>query len=181
MKSRLANLLTTFGLICLVLAAFLCWRRTTPRRLSFNLKTSPPTEKNISPLEPKTLIIKDLGIKLPISPSQVKKGKWEASTKGVSYLSTSPIPGEVGNSILYGHDWPNLLGNLVKIKPGQEVEILFNDGSTEKFTVKITQTVTPEQTNILAPSNDQRITLYTCIGFLDRKRFAVTAIEAGRL
>ena len=176
MKSRLATLLTAFGLVCLILATFLLWQRTTPRRLSFNIKNSSQSEKNIRALEPKTLVIRDLGIKLPISPARVEKGKWEASTKGVSYLSTSPIPGEMGNSVLYGHNWSNLLGSLVLIKPGQEIEVLFDDGSASKFVVKMTQTVTPEQTGILDPSDDQRITLYTCAGFLDRKRFVVTAI-----
>lgn len=175
MKSRLATFLTTFGLICLILTAFLFWQRITPRRLSFNLKTLPSTEKTFGALEPKTLVIKDLGIELPILPAWVKEGKWEASTKGVSYLSTSPVPGEAGNSILYGHNWSNLLGNLVNIKPGQGIDILFNDGSVKKFVVKITQTVTPEQTGILDPSDDKIITLYTCTGWFDQKRWVVKA------
>lgn len=176
MKSHLATFLTAFGLVCLILAAFFFWQRTTPRRLSFKVENRSQNEANLGALEPKTLMIKDLGISLPITPAQVEKGKWEASTKGVSYLSTSPIPGETGNSVLYGHNWSNVLGNLVKIKPGQEVAILFNDGSVKNFMVKMTQTVTPEQTNILDPSDDQRVTLYTCVGFLDRKRFVVTAV-----
>lgn len=175
MKPRLAAFLTVFGLVCLVLTAFLFWQRTTPRRLSFNLKTPPPTEKAAHTLEPKTLVIRDLGLELPIFPARVEGRKWKASTKGVSFLSTSPIPGKKGNSVLYGHNWPNLLGNLVKIKPGQEMEVWFNDNSIEKFVVKTTQIVTPEQTSILDPSDDKRITLYTCTGFLDRKRFVATA------
>ena len=41
--------------------------------------------------------------------------------------------------------------------------------------IEYTQVVTPDQTHILAPSDDRRVTLYTCTGFLDRKRFVVTA------
>jgi LPXTG-site transpeptidase (sortase) family protein len=159
-----------------MIASFLFWQRTTPRRLSFNLVEVQPVDNDIDDdLTPQVLIIKDLNIKLPIVPTQVKAGKWEASTKGVSYLSSSPIPGEVGNSIIYGHNWSNLLGNLINIKPNQEVGILFSNGSMEKFVVKFTQTVTPEQIDILDPSDDKRITLYTCTGFLDRQRFVATA------
>ena len=175
MKSRLAAFSTAFGLFCLTFAAFLFWQRTTPSRLSFDLETSLESEKKVDALGPKVLVIKDLDIRLPISLGEIGKERWGVLTKGVSYLSTSPIPGKIGNSILYGHNWPNLLGNLVNIKPGQEVAVLFNDGSIEKFVIKTTQVVSPKQADILGPSDDRRITLYTCTGFLDRKRFVVVA------
>lgn len=177
MKKKLPVILTTVGILCLITTSLLFWQRITPRRLSFDIAETQFTVRYVNDdLTPKVLIIKDLDIKLSIVPVQVKAGKWEASKNGVSHLSSSPIPGEIGNSILYGHNWPNLLGNLKNIKPGQEIDIQFKDGSMKKFTVKFTQTVSPEQTDILDPSDDRRITLYTCTGFLDNKRFVVTAM-----
>lgn len=125
---------------------------------------------------PAKLIIPALKLELPISPADIRGTRWEASTTGVSHLATSPIPGEVGNSVLYGHNWPNLLGNLPKIKLGQRLGVIFQDGSEKEFTVILTQTVDPNQTGILSPTEDIRVTLYTCAGFLDRKRFVVTAV-----
>lgn len=176
MKKKLPAIFTVIGISCLITASFLYWQRTTPRRLSFNIAETQFASGDINGnLSPQTLIIEGLSIKLPIFPARVEKGNWEASTIGVSHLSSSPIPGEIGNSVIYGHNWPNLLGNLTDIKPGQEINVSYNDGSKAKFVVRFTEVVTPLQTEVLSSSSDKRITLYTCTGFLDSKRFVVTA------
>jgi len=153
------------------------WQRRNPDRLRFdidNIKIE-RAEENIDK-KPVLLRIKDLGIELPIYEAEIKdNNKWPTTTEGISYLVSSPIPGEIGNSILYGHNWANLLGNLTKAKPGQIVEIIFSDWSRKIFTIANTQVVSPSQTEILKNSDDTKLTLYTCTGFLDSKRFVVTA------
>jgi len=146
--------------------------------LSFDIAEGQINEQNLAKYakKPELLIVKDLNINLPIYPAQINDGKWEATGKGVSYLSSSPIPGELGNSVFYGHNWKSILGDLTKAKPGQTIEILYADGTKKEFEIMFTQVVTPDQTQILEESNDIRITLYTCTGFLDTKRFVVTAI-----
>lgn len=111
-------------------------------------------------------------------PAQIENNKWEATTKGVSYLVTSPVPGNAGNSIIYGHNWGNLLGSLSKIKPGQKIEIVLDDNEKRTFIVEHTSIIGPDQTSVLEDTSDRRITLYTCTGFLDSKRFVVTAIAS---
>ena len=170
------RVLIYFGIFCLILAAFLYWQRTTPTRLQFDTERIESSSVSSTNLEPSAIIIRDLAIELDIYPASIKSGKWEATSKGVSYLSSTPVPGEIGNSVIYGHNWKSILGNLVKAKPGQAIEILYSDGSMKKFEVKFTQVVTPDQTEILNQTDDVRITLYTCTGFLDTKRFVVTAI-----
>lgn len=172
-----ANLLIYFGLICLILFGFLYWQRNTPKRLQFNLnKIDLAQTAKVANKEPKVLIIKDLGIEQNIYPASIKEGKWEATDKGISFLSSTPVPGEKGNSVIYGHNWKNILGSLMRAKPGQVVEIVYADGSSAKFKIEYTQVVTPDQTQILDQTKDSRITLYTCSGFLDTKRFVVTAL-----
>ena len=61
------------------------------------------------------------------------------------------------------------------MKPGDRIEIAFSDGSIREFVVAYTTTVNPGQVEILKDSEDSRLTLYTCTGFLDSKRFVVTA------
>lgn len=176
---RLSKILMLFGVFCMFLTGFLYWQRTTPRRLEFKSEqlaagvSHPDSEKGI---QPKVLVIDDLNIILAIYPTVIENGRWQASDKGVSYLATSPFPGDEGNAIFYGHNWKNMLGPLVHARPGQNLEIVYSDGSIKKFKVSYTQTVTPDQTQILADSTDRRITLYTCTGFLDTKRFVVTAL-----
>lgn len=177
MKKFLSKSLIGFGFICIILTVFLYWQRTTPKRLKFNIDTvNSNSSISNTKIYPKVLIIKDLGIKLEIYPTEIKNGRWQATSKGVSYLATSPVPADVGNSILYGHNWRSLLGGLVNAKPGQEVEIIFSDGTSKRFVIQYTQVVTPDQTEILENTEDRRITLYTCTGFLDSKRFVITAI-----
>ena len=86
-----------------------------------------------------------------------------------------PNPWEFGNSILYSHNWSSLLGPLTKAKPGQKIIITFDNGRKEKFVVEHTQEVGPDNTEILSQTEDSRLTLHTCSGFLDTKRFFVTA------
>ncbi len=171
------RVLICFGIFCLAFAGFLYWQRTTPKRLQFDIKkiesSSNPSSTNV---EPRGLIIRDLDIESDIYPASIKNGKWQATSKGVSYLSSTPVPGETGNSVIYGHNWKSILGNLVKARPGQTIEVLYSDGSRKEFEVKFTQVVTPDQIQILDQTKDMRITLYTCTGFLDSKRFVVTAI-----
>jgi len=48
-------------------------------------------------------------------------------------------------------------------------------GEEETFIVKESYSVTPDQSHILTQTADVRLTLYTCDGFLDLKRFVVIA------
>lgn len=183
MTRLVSFLLITLGLISIVLGSALLWQRYNPNRLAFsrsyNVFRRPAGKVGISyngNLEPKRLIVPRAGIDLPILSAEIKDGKWESTTEGVSYLSSTPSPGERGNSVLYGHNYSNLLGSLHKVRPGQRIEIIMSDGNKRFFTVAFVSVVTPDQTHILSPSADKRLTIYTCTGFLDSKRLVVTAI-----
>lgn len=173
---RSSKLLIGFSIICFISAGFLFWQRYNPQRLAFALSNySSQTSASSSTTVPKEIIIPAINLDLPIFPAKLEKDKWEATTKGVSWLSSSPLPGNIGNSILYGHNWPNLLGNITKLKPGQIIKIKFADGSTKDFVIDSTVSVSPKEVGILAPSKTAQITLYTCSGFWDNKRFVIVA------
>ncbi len=164
------------GIVFILYGCVLLWLRNNPKRLSFNNYTS---RINYTPrFYPISVAIPDASIQTPIFPSKLKGEGWEITNKGVSYLVSSPIPGTRGNSILYGHNWPTILGNLENVKTGQKVIILTNTGSKKEFIIKSIAIVTPDQVHVLDPSNDVRITLYTCTGFLDSKRLVVTAVSS---
>ncbi len=164
------------SLICLILALLLVWRRTTPQRLAFgNANSFKKVKETSTKVSPISIKIERLGITLDIFPANLSSNHWQVTDKGVSYLSLTPIPGDLGNSVLYGHNWPNLLGKLIKIKPGDKIVITYSNGTTKNFLVEYTATVKPNQTYILNPSSDHRITIYTCTGFMDSKRFVAVA------
>jgi len=177
MRNLLANTFITLGIVLIIIAGLLLWQRYNPQRLAFSdvgneISESINEEKNL----PVALKIEDLDIKLPVFPARSQTGKWETTTKGVSYLVSSAMPGQVGNSIFYGHNYKNILGNLKNAKPGQIIEVKLANGVWRKFRIEYVQTVAPNQTGILDQTDDKRLTLYTCTGFLDSKRLVVTAL-----
>ncbi len=174
--NKLASFLIFTSLTLFLVGSFLVWQRYTPSRLSFDMGALPQRTVFVGPKYPIRLVIQKLNIDLPIYPAQIRSGNWEATTKGVSYLSTSVTPGSVGNSIIYGHNFRNLLGNLVDAKEGDEVDVYFSDGGQKSFNVKSTSIVNPNNNLVLADSKEKLLTIYTCTGFLDTKRFVVTAV-----
>ncbi len=172
---RIAYLLLFFGIVCFIAAVFLIWERNNPNRLAFkNYVGNYKEEAVVNP--PVRITIRDLGIDLPIFPAKVVKSEWQTTTKGASYLLSSPIPGNTGNSIIYAHDWASLFGPLVNIRPDMDIDVEYEDKTRKKFIVQYTSVVPYTQSSILAPSKDKRITLYTCTGFLDSQRMVAVAV-----
>lgn len=172
----LANIFLTIGILGAIFSGYLIYQRYNPQKLSFDINYEPAINtQSQSTFNPSALKIESANILLPIIPAQIKNNHWEATIKGVSYLNSTVLPGEQGNSILYGHNWPNLLGNLKKVKTGDRITITYQDNSTKDFLIEYISEVDPSQTSILNNSKDTRITLYTCSGFLDSKRLVVVA------
>ncbi len=121
-----------------------------------------------------TILIPSANIELPAYAARITGVTWQTTKRGVSYLSTSPLPGEPGNSVLYGHNWSNLLGNLHVVKPGDPVYVT-RGNTTTRFLIRYVAVVDSKESSVYAPSRDTRLTLYTCAGFLDRERLVVTA------
>ena len=175
MKKLLAWFFILQGLSFSVIGLYQIFLSQYPQVLAFdNYSYAAPVEAS-QEQQPTKITIKRLGINLPIIPTKVVNNKWEVSTVGASYLATSPIPGTQGNSIIYAHDWTSLFGPLVGAKNGDEVDVQYADHSVKKFTITYTSAVSPTESTILAPSKDKRITMYTCTGFLDSKRFVAVA------
>lgn len=172
----LSKFFSIFGLICIITAGVLFWQRNNPNRLVFKNPPSSVKVKGTRQSAPSRLIIREANIDLAIFPAKIRRQKWDLTADGASWLDISSIPGEAGNSIIYGHNWTNILGNLTSVKPGQQVKIIFKDGSEKIFTVESTATVSPDNVTVLNQTKDRRITIYTCTGLFDNKRFIVVAI-----
>lgn len=181
MRNLASRLLIISGLAILFISVFVLWRRNDPSRLQFNgVDYVASSSENLS--EPVGIAIESLNLKLPVVPAG-KQGdiedatsSWETTSEGVSYLTLSPKPGSLGNSIMYGHNWGSILGNLYRVRPGQKIEIFYSDGTARRFEISGISEVSPDDKTILENSTDARITLYTCSGIFDEKRLVVTAL-----
>jgi LPXTG-site transpeptidase (sortase) family protein len=176
----LAQTLIVAGILMVSLSILLALSRINPRRLNFyripqtlNNESIETADSHLS--RPKYITIAGTSISLPIIPSTIEDQTWETTEEGVSYLTMSPVPGEKGNSILYGHNWTDLLGPLMDVKPGQTIRIRYEDETQKTFMVENTATVSPNDTSILMASAEPMMTIYTCTGLFDSKRFVVTA------
>lgn len=169
--------LITCGTLSIIFGLYLMWQRNNPLRISFETPTVSvkKIDTNKEDSMPVKIKIESRNIELPIIPQKLIGTNWQVTDKGVTYLTDSVLPGKVGNSILYGHNWTKLLGNLTLVTPGDIVEIAFANGQVKNFKVTNTQVVDPSQVSILKNTTDKRITIYTCTGLFDSKRFVVVA------
>ena len=96
------------------------------------------------------------------------------------YAFSSPIGS--GNAVLYGHDdiEGSVFGSLKDLKAGDEVDVADASGSRTAYHVTGQPTIVPPSAvQILQPTNDVRLTLFTCWpNWVDTQRVVVTAMPA---
>ncbi len=110
-----------------------------------------------------------------IEPLAFVDGNWQISDTKVTYLVGSARPGEQGNIIIYGHNRREILGNIRVLKGGEKVTITTADGKQHLYKVTKAVEVEPSKVELLAPSETQILTMYTCSGFWDSLRYIVQA------
>lgn len=123
---------------------------------------------------PVRIIIPKLAIDIPVAESKVIDGYWELSDDKASFGLGSAFPGDLGNSVIFAHAREKLFGPLKRISLKDNIYIL-----TKKhyFSYEVTEVkaVYPNQIEVVAPTQDERLTLFTCSGFLDNQRLVVIA------
>ncbi len=168
---RLSSFSLVFSFALFSLFSYSIFQRVNPWGLERGFVSYQKKEIAKHNTTPSKITINSIAIDLPIVPSTVKNGEFETTKKGISYLQSSAVPGDKGNTILYGHNWPNLFGKLSRITPGDVVEVQLSNGSVARYSIVYTAKVTSDQVHILNQTDDARITLYTCTGLFDTKRF----------
>lgn len=137
-----------------------------------NIEFSHKAQGTITPTK---ISISSLSLTLPVEPTLIKNGVWPTSQIGVSFLANSGNLGNAGNLIFYGHNWKNLLGNLKKVKINDKLVLAGSNGQDYLYSIAYIAEVSSNDISILSNTTDERITLYTCSGFLDKKRLVVVA------
>lgn len=172
MRNFISNVLLVVGIPLFIFGLYLAQLRVSPTKLAF-AETPETNISNQTELTPSFLEIPSINARVQVIPTMISENEWRTSHIGVSYLSSTPIPGDQGNSVFYGHNWAGILKDLPKVKPGDEILITMSNGEIKKFEVETTGVVEPDSTEVIKPTQDSRITIYTCTGFLDLKRFVV--------
>ncbi len=162
--------LAWFGLFALV--AFSDYQQ---RILSFETAVPGPVIIADRPSPPSRLVIPALDLSLPIAPARIIDGVWQTSDETISHLEITARPQELGNMVMYGHNTQSLLGRLPGIKLNDEISIVNEEGLTLSYTVKKLSVVKPDDVKAVQPTESEKLTLYTCVGWFDSERFIVEA------
>lgn len=126
-------------------------------------------------VKPSKLYIPNMDRVLYVSDGYAQGNRWTVSETGVSYLTTSSLPQEAGNTVIYGHNRQGILGGLWRVHEGDYLYVILQDGQFVKYQVAKREEIKPTQVEILNQTDDSRLTLYTCSGFLDTARFVIVA------
>jgi len=93
------------------------------------------------------------------------------------YANSSPIGN--GNAVLYGHDdiEGSIFGRLKDLAVGDELDVALTDGLSVVYHVTARTIVAPTAVQILQPTNDVRLTVFTCWpNWVDTRRVVITAM-----
>ena len=124
---------------------------------------------------PARIIISGVKIDLPVIEGKIVDGVWETTEEGVSHLDISGNPGENGNIVIYGHNKKVLFGSLPYVSMGARVKIISEDGTEYDYKVYEKKEVAATDVSIAYATPSEVLTLYTCDGPLDGKRFVLLA------
>lgn len=145
---------------------FMGWRYYNARILSFS-------EANLSPITydliPVHITAYPVGVDVDTRPAKIIDGVWPVFSDSAGYVVNG------NNLIIYGHNKDNIMGPIRYIKEGAEITIKADDNQEYDYNVVKIDTVEPDNLNYIKSTEEETLTVYTCTGFLDSKRFIVVA------
>ena len=121
------------------------------------------------------IIIPKINVEIPVvydEPSVEEGAIQQALERGVVHYATTPKPGELGNSVIFGHSSNNILNKgkykfafvlLNKLSPGDTFYLTYN-GTRYAYKVFDKKVVTPDDFSVLEPVKGKPAvaTLITC-------------------
>lgn len=124
---------------------------------------------------PVRIIIPKNNIDLKVTPSKIVNGYWETSEVSASYGLGSGYPQSKSNTVIFAHAREGLFYNLKDVEMG-EIIYVFSKDKWFRYKVNKIKTVLPNQIEVISPTKNEVLTLYTCSGFYDEKRLIISAI-----
>jgi LPXTG-site transpeptidase (sortase) family protein len=121
-----------------------------------------------SELGPATWItIPKIGVAADVTQVGVEDGLYTVPLWAVGHHEDSANPGDPGNAVLNGHLETISAGHVfARLKDLGVGDAIYTYTDSQRLTWKVTQTLTAANTDrdFLAPTEDRRLTLYTCTG-----------------
>lgn len=154
------------------------------------------TDRGVAPAAPRPgvpvrLVLESIGVDTEVQqgglkPNQDGDLEWETLPfVAVNYQQLGPV-GRTGNPVIAGHVVTRFEGNvfrdLYKVELGAPIEV-YTDQSRFNYQVDEIKLVSPESIEVMAPTQDARLTLITCGGTFDprSRTFSDRLIVVGKL
>jgi LPXTG-site transpeptidase (sortase) family protein len=125
--------------------------------------------------DPVRILIPKADIDLKVIDAQIVNGYWELSENTASYGLGSGHPGVKGNTVIFAHAREGLFYNLKDVKVG-DIIYVFTKDKWYRYKASKIDAVYPNQIEVIKPTKNETLTLYTCTGFSDEKRLIITAL-----
>lgn len=166
-------MLATYIIIWPFLPNFSWWIKHSAPVISKPVITKVSAEDEIP--KDNTLVIPKLAMREIVHEGQ----DISALRKGVWRIPSSSTPDNGGNTILAGHrftyDGQAVFYNLDKVSAGDNITVYWQ-GKRYDYKVKMINEVPPTDENLIAPTNDPTLTIYTCTPLWSAKnRLVITA------
>lgn len=166
------------GIIFILLGAIFIsivvfWRFYQARILSFS--GSVPSVGIHKGSRPVSINIPSVGLSLDVKEAAIENGVWQTSEVDANHLNQSAYPGDGGNIVIYGHNKNSIFGPIRWLEKGAEIEVTDEKGIKHTYRVIETTEVSPDNIQFVLPKSEEILTLYTCTGLFDSKRFIVVA------
>ncbi len=123
---------------------------------------------------PEKIIIPSVNIDLEVKRSPIENGYWVVYEDSAAWGEDSGTLGKPGNVVVFAHAREGQFLPLKDIKANEPVYLIADSVNYEYLIMEIKE-VFPDEIEVVAPTTDETLTLYTCSGFQDEKRLIVVA------
>lgn len=167
-----------FILFCLTVIAVLTLNKTYELTKYTFLAYADTQERSLNKDRalPTFIYIPSLEITLPIDEVSNTSLFWKTTSDTASHISSSAVPGERNNIVLYAQNSTDTFGRLTSLRKGDAILVTTIDGNTHEYQVVKLIIASPTEVNEISSTNDETLTLYTSYGFGNIKRFVVKSL-----
>lgn len=180
-KNHSENSKLTLGLALLVMGIILLSNIFQPKKVESSSFESEPVKisgfsENASDESqfPQRILIPEIQTDLNVQSAKLVNGYWEVFNDKAGWGEGTGVPGKNGNQVIFAHARDGLFGNLKYSEIGMKIYV-FSKENWYSYEITEIKEVTPDQTEVIEPSDNEMLTLYTCSGFADSKRLIVMA------
>ncbi len=121
---------------------------------------------------PTRILIPSVSIDTSVKKALIINGYWQVFPNSAAWGDQSGIPGNIGNQVIFAHKRSGLFANLKDVKIGDKIYVLTSKGSFA-YEAREIKEINPNEIDVVKPTTDETLTLYTCSGFADTKRLIV--------